>query len=678
MRSSDPDERLRGIQRAAALQSPEALALLERAARPGGPGGLDPRMPDEGMARKDSRALLAVVRGLAGWLPPGRPSPQAERARTALQDVLRAPSDVYTAKPASIVQTAGIADPAAAEAEGAARITLARQEAAIALAGSGSQAALEQLVTTARSGGPGQEAALVGLTVHPPVDPSSLGGVALTTAGTIALAMRVGDLRALDPILGIVKASDPTLRAAAITALGVAGDARGLEPARAGVHDEDARVRVACAETLARLAANDAPAAIEALIEDETTAGEGLHLAQLVQDEGVIKAAAARAAASGDTSIRSAAIAALGRQAAPSAVQALVALAAGPYTASEAAAAIARSPSPSAIAGIESIAQPGGPARRLAARAYFVRRYTRGERSRALDGILTSLALADDPRDRAVGTEALVALGEQPLDRPLADPDPRVRRAAALGALGAWSPSAAKSLSARAAAETDSTTRAVLALGWRDPRGADTVPASELLDRANSGGADAPLAAFALAQRPDEPLAPLIDVLLASHDPALRAATARGLGWSPAPEATGRLAEAYEWESDPAVRQALIAALALRGDEQGGKPREETLALAARLDPNLRTRWIAASALGGTTATAVDISPGEREIAWLRLVPAEGTSPTLDVPARLDQGGCAVPIAFDDEGYALIPGMSAGEARLRLAPGLPAYSPPAP
>lgn len=79
LRSSNPAERLRGLERAASLHTPEALALLERAASPTTPGGFDPRAPTEGVARKDPRALLVVVRGLAGWT-------DLESAREALAE----------------------------------------------------------------------------------------------------------------------------------------------------------------------------------------------------------------------------------------------------------------------------------------------------------------------------------------------------------------------------------------------------------------------------------------------------------------------------------------------------------------------------------------------------------------------------------------------------------------
>jgi hypothetical protein len=35
--------------------------------------------------------------------------------------------------------------------------------------------------------------------------------------------------------------------------------------------------------------------------------------------------------------------------------------------------------------------------------------------------------------------------------------------------------------------------------------------------------------------------------------------------------------------------------------------------------------------------------------------------------------GIAVPVVFDDEGFALVPGLPPGEGRLVLAPKLPAY-----
>ncbi len=673
MRSPDAGERLRGIERASATHTLEALSLLERAARPSGAGGIDPRLPDEGIARRDPRALLAVVHGLAGWV-------NNEGARTALAEIVRAPSDALAPH--------GGTNRDGTDAQSAERVKLARQEAAIALAGSGNPVALEALVASSRSGGAEQEAALMALAVHPPSEPVVLGGVALTTPATIAMAARVGDLRTLDAILGVMRASDPALRAAALSALASAGDTRAADIAQGALHDEDARVRVAAADVFARLGTPAAGPAVEALIGDDATALDGLRIAQTVQSEGVVKAAAARAAASADPTVRSEAIAVLGRQTAPSAVHALVALAAEPPLRGDAVAALARSPSRAALGALldmAGLATPGGTGlataasatvaseapewRRLAARAYFVRRYERGDRSEALERLLASLAVSPDARDRAVAMLALVALGERRVDAALSDPDAHVRRAGAMGALGHWDAGAARKLAARASVDPDDATRHVLALGWTEATGSDAVPTSLLAERAVAGGPDGPAAAFGLATRFDDALAAQVDALLQSRDAALRAATARGLGLSERSEASGRLALAYEWEPDAGVRQAIVSMLTIRAAEgaPGAPAGRDMLDLAARLDPDPVVRWTAAGRPVGRTDTP--------QVAWIRLVAADGAAPALDRTALLtDRSGTALPIAFDEEGYALVPGVSPGEARLRLAPDAPSYT----
>ena len=65
------------------------------------------------------------------------------------------------------------------------------------------------------------------------------------------------------------------------------------------------------------------------------------------------------------------------------------------------------------------------------------------------------------------------------------------------------------------------------------------------------------------------------------------------------------------------------------------------------------------------------------EIAWLHLAGADGNAPPPNMTGALYRAdGLAVPIAFDDEGFAIVPGVPPGEARLVLAPRLPAYEPP--
>lgn len=660
LRSTDMDERLRGLERAAATRTPEGLALLERASGAGLPGGFDPRAPVDGVARQDPRALLVVVRGLASWI-------DREPARAALENLLRESSQAFTTR------TAGSGhDPAADEAENVARVLLARQEAAMALAQSGVTTAVEGLLAAARSVGPGQSAALDALALNPPVTPV-LGGVALTTPGMVALAAELGDLRSLGAILGAMHTSDPALRAAAIAGLGVMGDARALDVAHEAAKDKDPRVRVAGAEALARLGAADAAQAVEALMTDDATARDGLRLAQEVRSEGVTKAAAARAVASADPELRTLALVALGRQVSPAAVNALVTLAGDVRLAGDAMDALARSPCSTAMAAIEAMAAVPA-TRRLAARAYFVRRTVRGERSPRGDGLLAALAASKDGADRALGIEALVALRERPLAAALVDPDPRVRRAAAMGSIALGDTGATKTdlLTARLAVEPDETTRQVLAVGLLDGDSGGVVPTTTLLDHAQAGGPDAPLAALALARRADEELAPKVDALLASRDPVMRAHVARGLAASNAPDAVGRLARAYTWEGVGEVRRALIEALAARSEEEQASPSSrDTLELASHLEPDRVTRALARRTLAGREHTGR--SPG-REVAWLRVIPADGAVLPREVTgALIDAGGVALPVVFDEDGYALVPGLSPGDSRLRLAPRLPAY-----
>jgi hypothetical protein len=305
---------------------------------------------------------------------------------------------------------------------------------------------------------------------------------------------------------------------------------------------------------------------------------------------------------------------------------------------------------------------------RLAARGYFVRRFVRGERSARLDALLARMAGAADGRDRAVGVQALVALGALPLARGLEDHDPRVRRAAAMGARARLDAPAGRLMLARLVAEADPTTRAVLSLGLAVADVREGLPASLLIDRAKSGGPDAPLAALAIARRDDPSLTAEVNALLAGPDPVVRAHTARGLGASAAPAASGLLAAAYAFEGDAFVRRAVVGAAGERPPQESTK---EVLELAALLDPDALARELARRALRGGTSAAASVP----EVAWMQVVPAEGAALPADLQGTVvTSDGLALPVAFDEEGFALLPGVPPGECHLRLAPSLPPYS----
>ena len=656
LRSGSDADVTRGIARLAAVDTPEAFGLLVRALAPS-PGSTADVLT--GCARREPRSLLAGVRALARFV-------DREPARKALLDLVDAPmSQLDTGAAAALVAARDDVPVRLA------RVQLARQEATLALASTRSTAIEEKLVEVARREGPGEGPAVAALAAFPPESPAVLGGVTLSTRSMIGLAASIGDLRTLDALLGILKASDPVVRAAALTALGDAGDARALDAARGAAHDPAAKVRVAAAGALVKLGVADAEGAVEALVLDDATALEGLGLASQVQGEGVTRAAAARAAASAERELRVAAVEALGKQVAPSAV---VELGRDPILRGDAAAAIARSPSVAALPPLEAMASRPGEAR-VAARAYFVRRFVRGVRSVALDGLLARLASSAEARDRAVGVEALVALGERPVEGALLDPDPSVRAAAAMGAAARLDTRTSTAMLARMAVEPDETTRSVLALGLVLGDGPAPLPTSLLVERLGSAGTDAPLAALALARRSTGRVAPDVAALLGSRDPVMRAHVARGLGASDAPDAAGALGAAYEDETDPTVRRAIVEALALR-PPPWGPGAEGALRLAARLDPDEGVRSAAQRVLRGQAAERTLRPP---EVLWMSLVAAEGAPPPArSAAAIVDADGLAVPIAFDDDGIALEPGGPPGPFRLRLAPRLPPYSSPSP
>jgi hypothetical protein len=220
--------------------------------------------------------------------------------------------------------------------------------------------------------------------------------------------------------------------------------------------------------------------------------------------------------------------------------------------------------------------------------------------------------------------------------------------------------------------ETDPATRTVLAIGLAHGDDRGILPESLLLERLRSGEPDAPLAALAIARRATGTVPPDVAALLGSRDPVLRAHAARGLGASEAPDATGLLAAAYEVEADLLVRRAIVDALTSRARPLGPAG-EAALDGASHLDPDGEIRAIAARALRGEPPARRLPTP---EVAWVSLIPADGAAlPAAPTATLVDAEGLAVPIAFDDEGLALEPGVSPAPYRLRLAPRMPPYTP---
>lgn len=653
LRSTDPDERIRGIQRAASIGTPEAIALLVESLE---------RSPQ---IKADTRALLEMARGLARFA-------DQERARTGLLAIVGTGSPglagrLPTTRPSSTADSLEEGDPIA-------RAELAREVAAIALARSGGDRALEALYGAARGGGSGQTAAIIALAQHPPRDPGFFGSAGASMPAAVArLLGQLGDLRALDVLHAAARSTDVGVRCAALVSLAELGDLRAVQLARAAIAESDVRLRAASGEAFILLSAPERFKATAAILADDATTAIGIEMAERVFNPEITKLVAARAWSHPDRELRAAAVRALGRSPDPEAAKALVApqLLGDPELAYHALHALARSPAPNAGALIGSLLPTR--AATLAVRAYVVRALVRGERVGSSDDLVLRLARSRSEADRALGTFARVALGDADAEDFLEDKDARIRRAAAMASMARpASRSLQRALVARLAREEDPITRQVLAIGLYggDPDG--TVKTSTLVDRAESAGGDAPLAALALARRADETTSRKVGQLLGSKDAVLRAHTARGLAVANLPDATGRLADLYAYETDVAVRRAAVAALAARAQDAKAPARRETLQIAAELDPDGPVRQAARRALAGATTPFAE--PAVHEVAWLRITRGGGQPPgEAFVGSVVRSDGLAVPIVFDEEGFAVVPGLPPGEARLVLAPRLPAY-----
>ena len=115
----------------------------------------------------------------------------------------------------------------------------------------------------------------------------------------------------------------------------------------------------------------------------------------------------------------------------------------------------------------------------------------------------------------------------------------------------------------------------------------------------------------------------------------------------------------------------------------------DTVALAARLDPDPEIRWIAAHLGSPRRAASAPASPSvdETGIAWIHLTDLNGAPPAAgpgrsatacQTGALLRPDGLAIPIAFDADGDALVPGVPTGTSRLVLAPRMDAAYAPSP
>ena len=637
----DADEVIRGIDRAVSVGTEDGVGLLVKLL--GDPHGL---------ARQNTRVLLSATRALAPFA--------AQRA------VARVLSEAVLSAPRAPPGRSEDASPLEPDPDRRARLELARETAALALARTRDPHATELVLVAARGAGVAQSAARQALLAFLPVATTT---PMVLTPNAIAFSGMLGDLRGADVILEALRSLEPPVRIAALRGVATLGDSRGLALAETAATDPVAAVREAATTALVELGASDRAAAVRSLIEDDATAPRGIELSARVASEEIALALAARVRASSDASVRVAAVAALGLQQSPRALVALRELMTDPLLEGDAAEAIARASQPAAWPLIEQALRDPH-TRRIGARMAALRGRVLGQIPEEVRASVHTLARAPDGADRAAGVAARILMGDGGLREALADPDVRVRRAAAM-ASEPTDPASARLLIAQLGRETDRTTRVVLSRGLACGAEAGSVTTTDLRARVRAGNADAAVSVLALARQGED--AERNDILdaLGSADPIVRAHAARGLGSSGATWATERLADAYESETDLGVRRAIVLALAARNVDEAVPSRARALDRAARLDPDAAIRSLADRALRSLPTT--DGVP-RADAVWARVIAGPGPTRSPVVGSLLRADGLAIPIVFDDDGYALSPSPR-GPARLILAPRLPAYEP---
>ena len=507
------------------------------------------------------------------------------------------------------------------------------------------------------------------------VPPSTLRGLGAATALSPVMLQAIAkteDLRAADVLLLALASTDPRAKAYALVELAKKGDERALAPAKTLAKDTSPQMRLAAAQALVSLASKDAIPALKGLFTDEGTAPVAVDLTPLAEDDELVKLVAARATAHPVFGERLAAIVALSRCSSPLAAKSLGSLILDKTVESEAAQALGRARSSHVDPWI--VAMLRSPAvRRLGARAYVLRVLRGSPRIAEADATLATLASAKDAESRSVGAFGQIALGFVGAERFFADTDAKVRTAAAMATRGKRDEDLRSTMLKLAVTEKDGAARTAFlgALSAGDPSG--IVPSPLLVDRAESGDPEAPLAAYALARRSDEEPTEKVKRLVASRTALLRTHALMGLSESKVRDVSGRLASAYAYEPDAAQRRFLVRALAARAQDADTnvRVRTETLTLAARLDPSPEVRFLARRAGSGILVSS---TRGEAdEVAWLRVtgpdggVPSEGAFTGL----LLTSTGEAIPVAFDPDGYALVTAVPPGETRLLLAPRFP-------
>lgn len=640
--SNSPKERLRGVVRLGAIATPEAIDALTGA------------LEQSTIITRDARARLEAIRVLA-------PHAARENVRVLLiRELGEGPDGRASASPLS---------------------TLTRGAAALALAKTGEKKALHALMSAVVQGGAGAEAATMALAEYPPESLNLLlEGRRRMDPSTANLLAVLGDMRAQERLRLALAETDPAFQSAAALALVKLGDGAPAALARAWLKTEDARLRRAGAEVLARLGAKDADQAIILLLGTNATRSDGVRLAFTAARKELITPLV-NALDSLTPEDRERAIAAIGRAGGAQAVTALLGQFSKPELATAVAFALARMPGNPARNALEqalaSASAKGGAPRRLVVRAAIVRALLLQDEPARLGALLPMLVAEKANEDRAVGYFGLVSTGRMrvraAVKEVLANDKAGAARTTLLAAIGRAAlgrgPEGPAEFTAilKEAGQFDGRelTPAMGVALLSDPS-ADGLSTETLGRLAEEGGPLAPLAARALPSRDGEAVRSQIKRLLEGTDPVIRAHIAFGLANDPEPDAVSLLVEAYRFEEDASVRRAVIRALSARKEKQ----RIATLTMARDLDPDDGVRALAKTALDARSLLPPVTDPAGT-VLWVSLVanaPGELDAISGRAARFVRADGLAVPVVSDPDGVLIIPGMPEGRAGLTLAP----------
>jgi HEAT repeat protein len=620
LRSQNPDDRQRGFERLGSIGTAQALDLLLKAFETGG-------------SAHSAKDRLIAVRALA-------PHAGVPAARDFLVRIM-----------------VGVgSNPERPEAIDG----MIEHAAALALAATGDDAALSALGKALRQPGHVADTARDALLAFPPKSLAPIvQDLRSPTRVFAGLLGELGDPRAIPALRELVRGAPIEVRPEAALALAQLGVSETIELARHWLeHENGADFQLAATRILLRFHTPDAAAAVGRLLQGPQTRAAGLELANSNGLPGLSATLVLQArAASGDE--RSALFSALGLSATHEAISFLGGALGAPRTSSAAALALGLAADPQAEAMLEQ-ALRGASTRRAAVRASIVRKLAQDRTPSGLEAALQVLWQSHDESDRALFFQASALLDPRRAPELLKRASKPEIRALARDAL---LPEVARALAERLATEPDPALREALAACLVSSEAAERVPSDVLLELIDARGLAAPLAARALGSRDSHTLRPKIASLLVSQDTLLRSHVALGLGKSEDSSALGMLEHAYRFETDAAVRLAIVHALAARREPARLRP----LGLARTLDGSAKVREAAALALAGARPNNDDHGP---QTAWLDFwfEPDEalGAAPVLGALV-ITAGGLALPAFADPDGVLLLPALPAGPVELRLA-----------